>query len=350
MHFPKLIKIKLESAVIHLFVVFFCHRLSDYPSIIPSLCALIALIKYHSNSLDIKYYDILDIFQTIIRVLNVKSLAQTIRQKVFDLFDTILSSNIMINKDQNIDQSIIENDRKKNENVLKRIKVDNNDNSSNSNNYYDKSNNNDNNDNNNNISSIHIVELFGSEKSCLEVFNGIIHCIEGERDPRCLVKGFQIISKTIKQFSFLFNVKNENNNERNVDDSSNNNNSNNNNSNNHNNDDSIIEKIFDNIACYFPITFIPPEDDTYGVTTEMLIDSLENIFCSHSLFHKHVLPFLIDHLSDETSLGRIQATRFLVRIGSFAEYSPSVFRYIPSGEDSTEGEEHSSIISLLANR
>lgn len=68
----------------------------------------------------------------------------------------------------------------------------------------------------------------------------------------------------------------------------------------------IIEKIFDSVACYFPITFSPPEDDPYGVTSEMLITSLENIFCAHSALHKHVLPFLMENMVDETSLARVQ--------------------------------------------
>jgi hypothetical protein len=61
----------LEAAVVHLFVVFFCHRLSDYPSIIPSLQALTALISLHSSSFDQKYDDVLDIFQTVFKELDV---------------------------------------------------------------------------------------------------------------------------------------------------------------------------------------------------------------------------------------------------------------------------------------
>jgi hypothetical protein len=73
----------------------------------------------------------------------------------------------------------------------------------------------------------------------------------------------------------------------------------------------IIEKIFDSVACYFPITFNPPEDDPYGVTSEMLITSLENIFCAHSALHKHVLPFLMDNMVDETSLARVQVRGYV---------------------------------------
>ena len=90
----KLKNIVLESAVIHLFVVFFCHRLSDYPSLVPSIDALTALVKIHIKSFNNKYYDILDIFQTILKEINFSNLAQTIRQKLFNLFYEIFSSNI----------------------------------------------------------------------------------------------------------------------------------------------------------------------------------------------------------------------------------------------------------------
>lgn len=75
----------LNGAVIHLLVVFFNQRLSDYPSIIPSLKALFAITKYHSTSFDAKYLDFVDIMQTIFKVFDVQSYAQSIRQCVFEL-------------------------------------------------------------------------------------------------------------------------------------------------------------------------------------------------------------------------------------------------------------------------
>jgi len=44
----------LPPAAVHLFVVFFGHRLSDYPSVAPSLHALLALVTKHSASFDPK--------------------------------------------------------------------------------------------------------------------------------------------------------------------------------------------------------------------------------------------------------------------------------------------------------
>ena len=372
LHFPKLRNIKLESAVIHLFVIFFCHRISDYPSITPSLYALVALVKYHCNSFDMKYYDVLDIFQTIIKVLKVQSLAQTIRQKVFNLFDAIISSDIFKNNESSIQKSKLtykEDNLENSKKMLNTTRIrsisnnskninndDNNENShnngnnidiinnsnNNDNNNNNNNDNNDNNDSNNNINNInnndydidsvssyfYIIELFGSEQACYEVFCGVVNSVEGEKDPRCLVVALQILSKFITKFSFLFSLDY------------------NNSSNSKEDREEMIEKIFENVACYFPITFTPPDDDTYGVTTEILINSLENVFCAHSMLHKYVLPFLIDHLTDESSVGRVQATKFLVRIGSSKEYSPSVYRYTSPGDDSEDSEEHSVLASL----
>ena len=343
LHFPKLRNMKLESAVIHLFVIFFCHRISDYPSITPSLHALAALIKYHYNSFDIKYYDVLDIFQTIIKVLKVQSLAQSIRQKVFNLFDSIISSDMFPNNEQNKQKEKFTNQEGNIEKSTKRVKTSKIKDASINITTINNADNNDNNDDSESATSyLYIIELFGSEQACYDVFCGVVNSIEGEKDPRCLVVALQILSKFIEKFSFLFSLSSKND----LSNSSSNKNNINENDNNKDDKEEIIEKIFENVACYFPITFTPPDDDTYGVTTEMLINSLENVFCVHSVLHKYVLPFLIDHLTDESSVGRVQATKFLVRIGSSEEYSPSVYRYISPGEDSEDSEEHSVLASL----
>src|SRR5688500_10346138 len=47
--------ITLSSGVIHMFIIFFSRRLSDYPSVAPSLHALAGIIRFHGNKLDGKY-------------------------------------------------------------------------------------------------------------------------------------------------------------------------------------------------------------------------------------------------------------------------------------------------------
>ena len=280
MHLPSLQEDDLEPATIHLFVVFFCHRLSDYPSIVPSLSALLALVRFHAKSFNPKYCDILDIFQTVFKELEIGALAQTIRQKVFDLFLAILTSPC-IQTEKNSDRKSFS------------------------------------------------IDLFGSEEICLEIFIGLISCMEGEKDPRCLVAAMTMLQKGVKYFSYLFDEKKPPEDSLKIDDA--------------------LEKLFDSVACYFPITFAPPADDPYGVTTEALILALENVLCAHSSLHKHVLPFLVDHLTDELTLGRVQATNILVRLGSSEEYSPKVYRYVPQ-EDSEESGTENSILAAMAER
>lgn len=276
LHLPALQTSYLEPAVVHLFVVFFCHRLSDYPSIVPSLHALLALVKYHPKSFNPKYCDILDICQTVFREIHVEALAQTIRQKVFELFLAIFSSECIQNSD-----SISEGKSSS-------------------------------------------IEIFGSEKVCMEIFTGLVNSMEGEKDPRCLVAALNMLKQGVTHFSFLFTESSTN-------------------------SDDVIEKLFDNVACYFPITFSPPEDDPFGVTAESLLLSLENVLCAHAALHKHVLPFLVDHLTDEHSLGRVQATNLLLRLGTSEEYSPKVFRYIAPEDTEVGGKEHS-ILAAIAER
>ena len=59
----------LNSSVIHLLISFFNQRLSDYPSIVPSILALKALLTAHSSQIDLKYMDHMDIFKTIFKEL-----------------------------------------------------------------------------------------------------------------------------------------------------------------------------------------------------------------------------------------------------------------------------------------
>jgi DNA repair/transcription protein MET18/MMS19 len=230
----------LEAAVVHLLVVFFCHRLSDYPSVIPSLHALVALVKYHGQNLDPKYYDVVDIFQTIFRELNVSSLAQTIRGKVFELFDCLLSSPAFITS-------------------------------------------------------------VTTERAATEILDGLINCIEGEKDPRCLLAAMRVLAKAT-HIEIISNCMSTAENS------------------------AVVEKLFDYTACYFPITFSPPADDPFGITSDMLVSSLEELLCSHAALHKHTLSFFVDHLTDDLSAGKVQAIRCLVRVCN--TFTPTVFRVV----------------------
>lgn len=57
----------MSSASLHLFIVFFLHRLRDYPSLLPSLHALTALLSRFGHCLDVKYCDVEDVVVSLHR-------------------------------------------------------------------------------------------------------------------------------------------------------------------------------------------------------------------------------------------------------------------------------------------
>ena len=92
---PK-VKTLISSHVGHLLVVFFRQRLSDYPSILPSLHALSALVNHFYASFQQQsekeyQYDLADILQYLFSNVHIPQLAQNIRYKSFQLIDQIIT-------------------------------------------------------------------------------------------------------------------------------------------------------------------------------------------------------------------------------------------------------------------
>eukprot|EP00286_Rhodomonas_abbreviata_P029927 CAMPEP_0181296998 /NCGR_PEP_ID=MMETSP1101-20121128/5000_1 /TAXON_ID=46948 /ORGANISM="Rhodomonas abbreviata, Strain Caron Lab Isolate" /LENGTH=367 /DNA_ID=CAMNT_0023401895 /DNA_START=25 /DNA_END=1125 /DNA_ORIENTATION=+ len=82
--------------------------------------------------------------------------------------------------------------------------------------------------------------LSGLDINMVDAFG---HCMDGERDPRNLLLCFTIIPLLTQQF---LKTKEE------------------------------AENLFPIFSCYFPITFTPPPNDTFGITAEMLREGLLN--------------------------------------------------------------------------
>ncbi len=59
----------------------------------------------------------------------------------------------------------------------------------------------------------------------------------------------------------------------------------------------LIEQFFDITFCYFPITFRPPPDDPYGITSADLKAALRGCLTAHPLLAPHALPLLLEKLS-----------------------------------------------------
>ncbi|UZJ54019.1 hypothetical protein CBS101457_003339 [Exobasidium rhododendri] len=92
---------------------------------------------------------------------------------------------------------------------------------------------------------------------------GYIELVEGEKDPRNLVYIFAMDRVLLVEWEM---------------------------------DKEMIEAFFDVTYCYFPITFRPPPDDPYGISTNTLRLALRKALTSSPLLAPHALPLLIEKM------------------------------------------------------
>lgn len=59
----------------------------------------------------------------------------------------------------------------------------------------------------------------------------------------------------------------------------------------------FAEDIYDAVACYFPINFTPPQNDTFKVKPETLKKMLSDCFTASPKLVNHFVPFLLEKLS-----------------------------------------------------
>ncbi|GJJ69980.1 DNA repair/transcription protein MET18/MMS19 [Entomortierella parvispora] len=95
---------------------------------------------------------------------------------------------------------------------------------------------------------------------------GFIQCLDGEKDPRNLMLAFTLIKHIIQEFDIAQHV----------------------------------EDLFEVTFCYFPITFRPPPDDPYGITSEHLKIGLRDCLSATPYFAKFALPLLLEKLSSSS--------------------------------------------------
>ncbi|TFY54747.1 hypothetical protein EVG20_g9585, partial [Dentipellis fragilis] len=101
------------------------------------------------------------------------------------------------------------------------------------------------------------------KKMGTEFISGYVNLADGEKDPRNLLVGFAISCVILVEFD----VK------------------------------SKIEDMFNITFCYFPITFKPPPDDPYGVTSDDLKTALRNCLASTPLFGNLAIPLFLEKLN-----------------------------------------------------
>ena len=298
------VKYILHPSVLHILSVFFTRRLEDLPSTLPSLYALSTLIEFYSDNFDPKYFDFIDIAEAVFKGLGVQSYAQNIRQTVFSFYDEFLSIPTVI--------------------------------------------------------SILTEKDYG-----LLVFEGMISAIDSEKDPRCLLLALKVFTKAVRSFSYVLDE-----------------------SNNFPPTDRLIVKeetptkslfassfqypsfvlpnpvvqnhivlagkVFDSVACYFPITFTPPPDDPFGVTSDALISALQDSLCSHvTLLRHHTIPFMISQLSAEDesvlSIAREHALAILIRAVTTHTHKILLLSVSSSLQDNKKDSPLSSLCEILNN-
>ncbi|BGP09496.1 hypothetical protein JCM10049v2_005369 [Rhodotorula toruloides] len=111
-----------------------------------------------------------------------------------------------------------------------------------------------------------------------DFIGGYCALVEGEKDPRNLMISFSVIKVILLEFDIVRHV----------------------------------EDLFDVTFCYFPITFTPPTDDPYGISSEDLIVALRNCLCATPLFGRLALPLFLDKMQAASEKAKRQTLQALI--------------------------------------
>ena len=122
---------------------------------------------------------------------------------------------------------------------------------------------------------------------------GLLASVQGEKDPRCLVLSLRIVQKALRFFTVPLSAVADRSRKSSSSVSSSS-------SGVPTNEDEIgatMGRVFEALACYFPITFTPPEDDPHGITPHQLQRALFEALVAHRGLLPHLLPFLLTQLT-----------------------------------------------------
>ncbi|KAF9269073.1 ARM repeat-containing protein [Marasmius fiardii PR-910] len=190
---------KLNRQSVRVLASFYCSKLEDWDTIIPSLQGLAHLTSLPTCTSE----DVPKITDSIFERVKMKNLVQSVRHNVFTIFDNLIS---------------------RHRDVLKPIGSD-------------------------------FVERY-------------VTLVEGEKDPRNLLIAFAIARVLVIEFDISKSV----------------------------------ESIFNITFCYFPITFRPPPNDPYGITTEDLRQALRRCLSATPLFGTLAIPLFLEKLTAGTPI------------------------------------------------
>ena len=127
----------------------------------------------------------------------------------------------------------------------------------------------------------------------LDLLEFLVSSIDGEKDPRCLLKDFGTVRLVLE----LYHQQPESSVSRKV-------------------LDDTVDEVFEVLSCYFPISFTPPPDDPYGITRDKLADELKMTFVSEPSFAPMIFSLSLEKLSSSLKQAKIDSLNL---IGAAAE-------------------------------
>ena len=163
-----------------------------------------------------------------------------------------------------------------------------------------------------------------------EFVQQFVNAMDGEKDPRCLLLCLRVSTKLLTLF-----------------------------------DDEVVKQaakpVFEVTCVYFPITFRPPPNDPYGITTESLVEGLTQVFCASPYMAEHVVPMTLDKLAltkQEVSLAKLDSFKLLSacfpRYGIAAtepylvQLQRDVYRHVVNAEEAEVADAAVALIGTIA--
>eukprot|EP00943_MAST-04B_sp_MAST-4B-sp1_P006312 g6312.t1 len=217
---------KLSKEKADFLIQFLIQRIDDYDSVGGSLKGLLLFLQYENGMyIDAKLF--LDVFHKLNNKLNVPAMVQEWRQLALTMFEVAFTTS-------------------------------------------------------------KYVSYIRSENKIDEFANGFKSSMWHEKDPRCLLIGFNAANALLKNFA------DEENDDEGGEEM-------------YCMHDETLEGIFDATSCYFPITFKPPPNDPYGIRPEVLIQLLESIFASSIRMAPHIFPFFTEKMEAELTEAKVHS-------------------------------------------
>eukprot|EP00731_Ephydatia_muelleri_P021191 Em0013g918a len=120
---------------------------------------------------------------------------------------------------------------------------------------------------------------------------GVIKAVDGEKDPRNLTVVFSFIPVLAQHLEL----------------------------------GALTEDLFEVVACYFPIDFVPPPDDPFPITQDDLIGGLRRCLTATPSFAQYCVPLVLEKLTSDLHSAKMDALLTLVWKYGCLEWEHGVF-------------------------